>query len=68
MSLLVLLLLVPVIGAVICAASLNRRAAKTVALVFSLATLAIAVLVAVEFYSATPAAGGSSTGRTTRWR
>src|SRR5688572_16964175 len=51
MSLLVLLLLLPPAGAVLCTATTNRRGARLVALVVSVATLVVAILATLEFRS-----------------
>src|SRR4051812_4425514 len=50
MNLLVLLLLIPLVGAIACA-NAPRHIARTVALLFSLGTLLVAVMTVAQFYS-----------------
>src|SRR4051812_2612010 len=56
MSLLVLLLLIPFLGAIACAFT-PKVMVRSLALVASLATLAVGIFAAVQFYSDTSATG-----------
>src|SRR4051794_24613793 len=54
MNLLVLLLLVPFAGAIVCALVPGRNRAKQMAFFFSLLTLAVSVVMAMQFYTSDP--------------
>src|SRR5947209_8319007 len=55
MSLLPILLLVPLVGAAVCALMPSQSSAKFVALLFSIADLVIGIIAAAMFYAGTSA-------------
>lgn len=54
MNLLVLLILVPIAGAIVCALIPGRKRVRDMALMFSLLTLAVSLVLAVRFYTSNP--------------